>query len=325
MKKDAKNEPIRLLPQLITLSEKEGEESVPKKVELLKAGRYEYEGFFSRSLLTIDTELFTSLKKNFEAGIRKTKLAVDYGHDNGGPAAGWIEGVELSEDGKSFCILVDWTPTGRAALANKEYCYISAEFHQNYRDNETGKLHGPTLFGAGLTNRPFIKGMKPVELSDDAHKGDDMTLEQQIEKLQADMKALTEANAKLAAENTALTEKVAAAEKEQALAKKEATFQKMLSEGKAVPAQKEAFMADDVMKFAELAAPVKLEEKGHGRGDTGVKLGDGKSKTPAQDEVLKLAAEKSKADGIALPEAISFVLGANPELDAAYQKETTTI
>jgi len=317
-----KNEAIRLAPLLIQLQETDGQSSAPKRVELLKAGRYEYEGFFSRSLLTIDKTLFDSLKKNFDASIRKTKLAVDYGHDNGGPAAGWVEGVELAEDGSAFFILVDWTPEGKRALADREYCYISAEFHQNYRDNETGKLHGPTLFGAGLTNRPFIKGMKPVELSDDARKGETMTQEE-IKALEDRAAAAEKKNQELEASNKALAEKAEADRKAKALSDKEAAFEKMVLEKKAVPAQKEAFMSDDVAKFAELAQPLKLEEQGHGRSDAGAdQLSDGKSATPAQDQVLKLARKKSSDEEISLGDAISAVLDEHADLHKKYLAET---
>src|SRR5690606_29054902 len=50
-----------------------------------------------------------------------------------------------------------------------------------------------------------------------------------------------------------LSEKAAQFEEAQKLAVKEAAFTKLLSEKKAVPAQKDAYMAGDMAKFAELA------------------------------------------------------------------------
>jgi phage I-like protein len=315
------NDAIRLRPQLIQLSEQDGQMSAPKRIELLRAGRYEYETFFGREILTIDKPMLASMKSNYDAEIRRTKLAIDYGHESGGPAAGWIGAVELSEDGQGLFIAPEWTPPGASAVANKEYCYISAEFHLNYRDNETGKTHGPTLFGAGLTNRPFIKGMKPVELSEGAHKGDNMTQEE-IKKLQDDLAAAQKQNAELGAQVKSLAEKVEATEKAKAATEKEAAFAKLLSEGKAVPAQKEAFMSGDMVKFSELAQPVKLQEQGHGRTDTGtVEASDSKSKTPAQDKVLKLARQKAKEEELSLSDAISAVLCEDSTLNAEYLKE----
>ncbi|MCH8350738.1 MAG: hypothetical protein IIB29_10825, partial [Chloroflexi bacterium] len=47
----------------------------------------------------------------------------------------------------------------------KEFRYLSADFNMNFRDNETGKSFGGVLNGAGLTNRPRVKGMDAI-LSD---------------------------------------------------------------------------------------------------------------------------------------------------------------
>jgi hypothetical protein len=46
------------------------------------------------------------------------------------------------------------------------------------------------------------------------------------------------------------------------LSEKTSNFNKLLSEGKAVEAQREAFMKDDTVKFAELAQSVNLQGNG---------------------------------------------------------------
>ena len=44
--------------------------------------------------------------------------------------------------------------------------YISADFDFNYVDSESKISFGPTLLGAGFTNRPHIKEMQPIILSE---------------------------------------------------------------------------------------------------------------------------------------------------------------
>jgi len=95
--------------------------------------------------------------------------------------------------------------------------------------------------------------------------------------------------------------------------KKEAEFSVMLSEGKACPAQKDAFMKGDVVEFAKNAQEVKLNEiGGNAKGDEG---GD------AQTKVLKLAEEKmNENDGMSYGDAVSIVLSENPELNRKYEE-----
>ena len=106
---------------------------------------------------------------NWTGNVAQVQLAIDYYH--GGAtgestrAAGWIEDLELRDSPRpGLWMRVRWTPTASQALADGEYRYVSPEWHDNWKDN-TGKTHGPTLLGAGLTNRPFLRaemGEHPV-------------------------------------------------------------------------------------------------------------------------------------------------------------------
>lgn len=91
------------------------------------------------------------------------------------------------------------------------------------------------------------------------------------------------------------------------LAEKTAEFSILLSEGKAVEAQREAFISGDMRQFIEKAVPVKLAETGHA------------SKPPvedkdAQEEVLSLAKKLSEEKKLGMKEAISQVLKTNNKL-----------
>lgn len=269
---------------------------------------------------TIDRKYLSSLKENFTKNVRKIDLAVDYKHDSDSVAAGWVEDVKLEENGKqaALFIKVKWTPAGEKKLAEKEFRYLSADISDDYEDNETGKKHGPTLLGAGLTNRPVIKGMQPVvQLSE----GDVMDLKEAQEKIETLEKQLAEAKQstevkdlqkKLSEQSEQIKkfqEEKDAAEKAQKLAEKKAEFQKLLSEKKACPAQEEAFLKGDMVEFMKNAQPLpSTAAAGSG------KEGGGASGTP--DEQIKKLAESKMIDnkGMTFAEAINKVREEKPEL-----------
>lgn len=91
------------------------------------------------------------------------------------------------------------------------------------------------------------------------------------------------------------------------LAEKTNKFQVMLSEGKAVEAQREAFIKGDMEAFAENAVAIKLSEVGHG----GIPA---KVEATPEEEVLKQAKVLSESKKIGMTEAISEVLNGNKQL-----------
>lgn len=85
-------------------------------------------------------------------------------------------------------------------------------------------------------------------------------------------------------------EKAKKAEEAKQMAEKELAFSKLLSEGKAVAAQKESFVKGDMNEFIKLAQPVNLGGTGHG-GGTGEQAAGQR-----EDRILKLAEEKMSKD-----------------------------
>lgn len=92
-----------------------------------------------------------------------------------------------------------------------------------------------------------------------------------------------------------------------ALVEKTSNFEKLLSEGKAVEAQREAFINGDMNEFISKAVPVKMAEQGHGANAAA-------ANADAQDEVTKIARKLSEEKKISIKEAISEVLSTNPRL-----------
>ncbi len=322
--------PQRYRLQPIEISLSEGQDKAPEKIQVIRTGTFHHEKY---GKFEITKDHLLSFKKNFDARVRGIDIALDYGHNSEGEAAAWFKNLELSDDGTELWAVPDWTPDGAQAVVGKKYRYVSADFNFDYQDNESLKKHGPTLLGAGLTNRPVVKGQAPViELTEG--KGSEVDPKDKlIEELKAkiaelegklgvaagEKEKLAAAEAQLGDMEKQLSETktaLAGLQKEKETAEKKAQFDKKLSEGVVVEAQREAFMAGDMAKFMELAQPVKLSEAGHGQNPP-ARSGD----KSAEDEVLELAekavTEKRAKDVV---EGISLVLSENKELRTRYEQ-----
>lgn len=112
----------------------------------------------------ISPALLAEMVRNFDARAYGQDIFIDVAHRPEDGAAGritrlWVDGDRLLAD-------VEWTQYGREAIAIRGYQYLSAEFAENFVDNETRKPHGAVLLGAALTIRPAIKRLDPVQLSE---------------------------------------------------------------------------------------------------------------------------------------------------------------
>jgi len=315
------------------------------QVQLLRVGEFRHP-HAPNGKFQITKETLARLKVNFDENVRRLgthELAVDYSHESGKKAAGWINGVELRESGNELWINVEWTEEASIAIMAKEWRMISADLDFNYTDNENLINHGPTLLGAGLTNRPHIKSMQAI-LSEKKTKLQESTMPDKIEelallvaKLEAKVNALesraqaaegdleqkegelSEANKR----NVTLQEQVTKLEGEKITTAKEVRFNEMLTEGKVMPSQKESFMELELTLAEKLFANAKvinLEEQGHaGEGEN--KGGEKKAakKKDVQDEVDELAVKLCEGDkSLQYIEAVSLVLSENASLNERY-------
>ena len=113
---------------------------------------------------SITREKLLSMVKNFEANVYGQDIAIDVAHAPEKGAAGYVKRLFV-ENGK-LRALVEWTSYGVDSIKHRGYQYLSAEYHENFEDNESRKSHGPTLLGAGLVVRPCIKHLDRVELAE---------------------------------------------------------------------------------------------------------------------------------------------------------------
>lgn len=317
-------------------------DAVAAFVELIRVGTF-YDPRYGK--IEIKPEHLDSFIKNFNERVRGVDIAIDFAHESDKEAAGWImQLVRGGDDNNTLLANVKWTAEGKVALMEKKFRYLSAEFSLNYQDNESLEEFGPTLLGAGLTNRPVVKGMRPaIELSEDKMPTVDeldkenKALKEQISKytdLEGENKMLKEKLSKLEKnpedmnmDKKQFDEQLAAKDKElddlraklseketaekklsedKALEGKKAEFDALVKDEKAIEAQREAYMAGDTKKFMELAKPVKTTRLSEEGGK--VKEEEDNKELSASEKITKLA-EKVAADRkIEMGEAIGVVI-----------------
>lgn len=142
----------------IKLNESEGK--VSPEVQVLRVGKFKHPQYGE---FDISEKTLSEMKDNFDKRVRGIDIAFDYFHDSNKIAAGWPKKLELRENGSELWALdVEWTPRARKMLADKELRYFSPDFAFEWTDPESGAQFSNVLFGGGLTNRPFVKGMDPI-------------------------------------------------------------------------------------------------------------------------------------------------------------------
>lgn len=289
------------------------------RIQIIRTGKF-FHPWYGEFEITLET--LQEMKRNFDRNTLKNDLMIDFNHECE-EAGAWIKSLDIRQFESGEIALyadIEFTPKGRKAVEDKEYKYISADFTERFIDNETQTEFGALLFGAAFTNRPFIKGMDPAlalsELTKKNKETFQMNLEQikqENEKLLSDvttlnkkLEDLADAQKKLSEENTKLKEEKQKFEEEKALKEKEDAFSKLLSEGKAVPAQKEAYMKGDMVQFAELFMPVQKEPKGVDGGDA--------LEADPEDKILSIANKIADERKLSLDAAMREAIRENPEL-----------
>lgn len=115
--------------------------------------------------ISLTPERISQFADNVNNNVRGQQLDIDYDHkEYGGEAAGWVKQAEARPDG--LWLLVDWTQKAYEAIKSKAYRYFSPEFSDAWNHPGTGEKFKDVLFGGGITNRPFLKGIQPLNLSE---------------------------------------------------------------------------------------------------------------------------------------------------------------
>lgn len=111
--------------------------------------------------VVLNDTFFQSFIKNFADNTYGQEIYVDKAHNPDDGVMGKVE--RLFQDGDRFLMEMSWSDAGVEAYNKKGFKYFSIDFSEDYEDRETGKKHGPLLFGVAMTPRPFIKHMTPSQ------------------------------------------------------------------------------------------------------------------------------------------------------------------
>ena len=129
-------------------------------IHAMPIGEYEHP-FYGKIAFTAERiERFAS---GVMSKVRGIDISIDYSHDALGEAAGWVSAADARPGG--LWLMVQWTKEAADRIRDKKYRYFSPEFADQWTDSK-GKKHEDVLIGGGLTNRPFLKDLLPVNLSE---------------------------------------------------------------------------------------------------------------------------------------------------------------
>ena len=95
---------------------------------------------------------------------------IDYDHMMfKGEAAGWVKDARVQLDTKAekpgLQLFVEWTDDAAKAIKGKKFRYFSPTFAAEWED-QNGTKFSNVIRGGGITNRPFLKNLVPLNLSE---------------------------------------------------------------------------------------------------------------------------------------------------------------
>ena len=142
----------------LSFSEEKGKTS--SWVHVLPLGSYKHPTYGTIDVTTTRVSRFV---ENVKKRVRGIDPSINYNHNGDGEAAGWVKDAEARSDG--LWAFVEWTTSAAQKLKEKAFRYFSAEIFEEWEDAQ-GQKHNDVLFGGALTNRPFMKNMVPLNLSE---------------------------------------------------------------------------------------------------------------------------------------------------------------
>lgn len=144
------------------LSVKLSDDELPVSwIQALPVGTYQHPTYGE---IAITEERVKRFAGNVNERVRGIDLDIDYDHkEKTNEAAGWVRRADARDDG--LWLLVEWTKHAAEKIKTKAYRYFSAEFHDEWT-NPSGTSFKDVLFGGGITNRPYLKNILPINLSE---------------------------------------------------------------------------------------------------------------------------------------------------------------
>lgn len=238
-------------------------------VQIFRKGEWKHPKY---GPLKFTDEIFNGFIKNFTDRVRKVDIAIDAEHEPEKGACGWVKQLEdvqtpdAERTQPGLWALVEWTARGLQLVADGAFKYLSGDFDYEWKDEESGRKYKNVLFGAALTNRPFIKGMSPINLSDfreELEKDEDvrgaMRLAEELLKLKEGDKVMkTDAEIMAVKDEADLLPEELARKKELIKADEEAKVQ--LKKKELAERAKKVNLAEDAAEADIIAAEKKLAD-----------------------------------------------------------------
>lgn len=139
-----------------------------KWTKVFPVGVTKHRSDFGPKGITFSKDVLEAMISNYRAE-GKPERAVNFFHRGATTApgavdekvaAGWIQDLELRDDG--LYAQIKWTERARNYITKDELRYLSPEFTMGAISKDTGKPQGPTLLGAALLNDPFLTELPRV-------------------------------------------------------------------------------------------------------------------------------------------------------------------
>lgn len=147
---------------LVDLNPIQFSEGTAKWIHALAPGEYDHP---LKGKLTFTAERIQRFADNVKNKVRGIDPDIDYDHKaKVDHAAGWVKDAEARPDG--LWLLVEFTKQALQRINDKEYRYFSSDYCDVWTDPKTGQQYQDVLNGGGLTNRPFLKELQPINLSE---------------------------------------------------------------------------------------------------------------------------------------------------------------
>jgi len=126
---------------------------------------------------TIDRDRALKLKESFDKGIRGQKIFSDYEHGldpaKGNKASGQILELKVIDEPRGTIFTqpglwarVQFTENARKEIDDGEWNYWSASHYDEWTHPQTKETHELVYDGGGVTNKPYVKGMAPLNFSE---------------------------------------------------------------------------------------------------------------------------------------------------------------
>lgn len=129
---------------------------------------------FSDTVINHDVAL--KLKESFDKGVKGIKIFSDYEHGldpaKGNKASGEVKELKVIDEARGafskpgLWARVAFSDAARKEIEAGEWNYSSASHYDTWTHPQTKETHELVYDGMGLTNKPYVKGMAPLNFSE---------------------------------------------------------------------------------------------------------------------------------------------------------------